>query len=87
MRRKRVYIRANADLVKCVKEQAQEVNRTISNFIKYVLNFIIGKEKLRMKRKKSCASVYLQLLNVITKKRERVQKNVFTKKVMYLFIR
>ena len=37
MRRKQVYIRVNADLVKWIKEQAQEVNRTTSNFIEYVL--------------------------------------------------
>ena len=37
MRRKQVYIRVNADLVKWIKEQAQEVNRTTSNFVEYVL--------------------------------------------------
>ena len=37
MRRKNVYIRMNADLVSWIKEQAQEVNRTKSNFIEYVL--------------------------------------------------
>ena len=37
MRRKRLYVRANADLVKWIKEQAQDVNRTTSNFVEYVL--------------------------------------------------
>ena len=37
MRRKQVYIKVNADLVKWIEEQAQEVNRTTSNFIEYVL--------------------------------------------------
>ena len=34
---KQVYIRVNADLVKWIKEQAQDVNRTTSNFVEYVL--------------------------------------------------
>ena len=38
MRRKNVYIRMNADLVSWIEEQAQEVIRSKSNFIEYVLN-------------------------------------------------
>ena len=49
MRRKRVYVRAHADLVNWIKERAKKVNRTTSNLIEYVL--ILYKENSERKAK------------------------------------
>ena len=50
MRRKRVYVRAHADLVNWIKEQTKKVNRTTSNLIvDYVL--ILYKENSERKAK------------------------------------